>query len=51
VVEAEQVEDAVSQVPVQLARHRPAVRLRATGRRIERDYHVTEERPNAGRIR
>jgi hypothetical protein len=51
VIEAEQVEEPVREVAIQLFRDRPSLAAGAAGGGVDRDYHVAQKRPNAGRIR
>jgi hypothetical protein len=51
VVEAEQVEEPVREVPVQLLRDRPPLAAGAARGGVDRDYHVAQKRPNPGWIR
>jgi hypothetical protein len=51
VIEPEQVEESVREVPLQLFRDRPPLAARAARRGIDGHYHVAQKRPNPGRIR
>jgi hypothetical protein len=48
VIVAEQVQEPVREVPVQLEAHGPALGARASGRGVEGHYHVAQERPTPG---
>jgi hypothetical protein len=50
VIVAEQVEEAVRQVPVELVGERPPLATGSTFGRVERHYHVPKVRPTSGRI-
>jgi len=51
VIVAEQVEEPVREVAIQLFRDRPPLAAGAAGGGVDRDYHVAQKRPNPGRIR